>query len=340
MLTNSETQRQASVLILGAGGFLGSAVIDAGVAAGLTTLGVVRQPAAARRIADRGGVAVVGDATNPESWISQAANAVAVIDLIQPKIPQRLGKRALERIVAERVKTTRAVVDALESLPADRRPLYVSVSGVAELVADTRGLISHESTLTSHPAGFAKIGLGARAVVRESGIDAAYVHLGTVFGPGKSFTERILPALERGRYPIFGRGENRIALVHVDDAARALVHIATLPRAETRRQSWIVVDQSTLTLGAFLTRTAAAVGGPRPRHMPRWVGRALLGSGIMAELSKHVPSDSSRLAASGFTFQFPRFDEGLAATLAALGHASRSTEKHETKRTTSTGVRT
>jgi nucleoside-diphosphate-sugar epimerase len=339
MLTTTEATRKASVLVLGAGGFLGTAVIDAGVAAGLAPLGVVRQPTAARRIADRGGVGVVGDAMNPESWISEAANAVAVIDLIQPRIPRRLGDRALARIVAERVKTTRAVVEALKSLPADRRPLYVSVSGVAELVADKRGFISHESTLTSQPAGFAKIGLAARAVVRESGIDAAFVHLGTVFGPGKSFTERVLPALERGRYPIFGSGENRIALVHVDDAARALVHIARLPRATSRRQSWIVVDQSTLTLGAFLTQTAAAVGGPRPRHMPRWIGRALLGSGIMAELSKNVPSDSSRLASSGFTFRFPRFEEGLAATLAALGHASHSTVNLGTGRANGAEVR-
>jgi nucleoside-diphosphate-sugar epimerase len=207
--------------------------------------------------------------------------------------------------------------------------LYVSVSGVADLVADQRGFISHASTLTSRPAGFGRIGLAARSAVRDSGINAAFVHLGTVYGPGKSFAERILPALERGRYPIFGGGENRIALVHVDDAARALVHIATSARADAHDGSWIVVDQSTLTLGEFLTRTAAVIGGPQPRRMPRWVGSVLLGSGLMAELSKDVPSDSTRLASSGFVFRFPRFREGLVATLAALGRPSHSTVNHD-----------
>lgn len=338
MLTNKEVKQNASVVILGAGGFLGTATVGAAVKAGLAAIGVVRQSSAAQRIEGDGGTAVLGDATHPESWIAEAANAVAVIDLIQPNIPQRLGERALSQIVSQRVSTTRAVVEALKSLPAERRPLYVSVSGVAELEADQRGFISHDSSLTSRPAGFAKIGLAARAVVRDSGIDAAFVHLGTVYGPGKSFTERILPALEKGRYPIFGRGENRIALVHVDDAARALVHIATSARAKARVGSWIVVDQSMLTLGAFLTQTAEAVGGPKPRHAPRWIGRAILGSGIMAQLSKDSPTDSTRLTSSGFAFRFPRLRDGLAATLAALGRPSPSTVNRTTSRTRGTEV--
>ena len=339
MLTNHEGTQRASVVILGAGGFLGTAAIDAAVDAGLSAIGVVRQPDAAQRVESRGGIAVIGDAEHPESWLAQAANAVAVIDLIQPKIPRRLGSRALAQIVSQRATTTRSIVDALKSIPAGRRPLYVSVSGVAELVPDQRGLISHESTLTSQPAGFARIGLAARAVVRDSGLDAAFVHVGTVYGPGKSFAERILPALEKGRYPIFGNGENRVALVHVDDAARALVHIATQPRAVALGGQWIVVDQSMLTLAGFLTQTAAAVGGPAPRHAPRWIGRVILGSGLIAQLSKDAPTDSSRLASSGFRFQFPRLRDGLAATLTALGHSSQSTVNHGTPRTLGAEVR-
>ena len=338
MLTHVGDAPRASVVVLGAGGFLGTAVVAAAVEAGLMPIGVVRNTSAAQSVEKRGGIAVVGDAANPESWISAAANAVAVIDVVQPRIPRRLGNKHLEQIAAERAVTTRAAVGALKSLPAERRPLYASVSGVAELVKDARGVISHASTLTSRPVGFAKIGLAARAAVRDSGIDAAFVHLGTIYGPGKSFTERVLPALERGRYPIFGRGENRNALVHVDDAARALVHIATMSRSEARRGSWIVVDQSELTLGAFLTETAAALGGPRPRHMPRWLGRAILGSGLIPELLKDVPSDSSRLTSSGFVFRFPRLREGLAATLASLGHASQSTVQHSASRALGAGA--
>ena len=89
MLTIVERKREASVVVLGAGGFLGTAVIDAGVDAGVAPIGVVRQPRAAERIERGGGIAVLGDAAHPESWISEAANAVAVIDLVQPRIPRR-----------------------------------------------------------------------------------------------------------------------------------------------------------------------------------------------------------------------------------------------------------
>ncbi|MEP6619758.1 MAG: NAD-dependent epimerase/dehydratase family protein [bacterium] len=322
MLTNNREARERSVVILGAGGFLGIAVTKAAVDAGLTAIGVVRQPQAAKSVECAGGVAVLGDAARPESWLSHATRAIAVIDVVQPKIPRRLGNRALAQIVAQRVAATQAIVAGLTSIPANGRPLYVNVSGVAELLPDRHGFISDASPLTSRPAGFAKIGLGARRVARDSGIDAAFVHIGTVYGPGKSFAERILPALERGRYPIFGKGENRIALVHVDDAARALVHVARLERTEAKIASWIVVDQSALTLAAFLTQTAAAIGGPRPRRVPSWIGRVILGSGLMAELAKDVPTNANRVRASGFEFQFPQFRDGLAATLSALGRSS------------------
>ena len=309
------------------------------VDAGLTTIGVVRQP-------------TPHDASNVvEASPSLETPRIPSRGSLRPRTPSPSSISSSRRFPAGSAtgrsrrlspnarRTTRSIVDALTSLPAERRPLYVSVSGVAELVPDQQGLISHESTLTPQPAGFARIGLAARAVVRSSGIDAAFVHVGTVYGPGKSFTERILPALEKGRYPIFGNGENRVALVHVEDAARALVHIATLSRAATLGGQWIVVDQSMLTLGGFLTQTAAAVGGPRPRHAPRWLGRMLLGSGLIAQLSKDAPTDSSRLASTGFGFQFPQLRDGLAATLAELDHSAQSTVNHGTPRALGAGVR-
>ncbi|HEX7454140.1 MAG TPA: NAD-dependent epimerase/dehydratase family protein, partial [Polyangiaceae bacterium] len=236
MLTNHIND----VFILGATGFVGGAVVDAALRAGLQVGAWARTEAQAATLRQRG-VAVSAPPAIPPSKV--------VIDLIQPKLPKRLSGSAFEKAALYRVEVTRRV---LQALPPGA--LLFSVSGTDDFAG---GPVSHESRfLTGAPKGFARIGLRVRAELLSSKRPFASIHLGTVYGPGKLFASKLFPGLAKGRLPIIGDGANRLPLIHVEDAARALLHLTTLSREQLTAHPWIVTDGTATTQRELLELAA------------------------------------------------------------------------------------
>ena len=295
MLTND-------LFVLGATGFVGGAVVDAALRDGLQVGAWARSEAQAADLRRRG-VAVSAPSSIPPSKI--------VIDLIQPKLPKRLTNAAFETATRYRVDTTRAV---LQALPPGA--LLFSVSGVDDFEGD---VVSHQSRFfTGNPKGFARIGLNVRAEVLASKRAFASIHLGTVYGPGKAFAATLFPQLAKGRLPVVGNGANRMPLIHVEDAARALVHLSRLTTEQLTLHPWIVTDGSATTQRELLELGAKLLGGPRPKSVPRWLASLVAGSVGAATFSRDVPTDPSALVATGFTFRFPTIATGLPDSIAHL----------------------
>src|SRR6266545_3772710 len=240
----------------------------------------------------------------------QIPAAKVVIDLIQPKLSKRLTEGALARAAQYRVDVTRSVLPALP-----RGALLFSVSGTDDF---ERGTVSHRSPFAAAPSGFARIGLRVRGEVVASGVPFASLHLGTVYGPGKAFASTLFPQLAKGRLPIVGNGANRLPLIHVDDAARAMVHLATQGESRLRAHPWIITDGTVTTQRALLELGAQLLGAPAPRSDPRWLASLIAGSVGASSLARDVPTDPSALFSTGFTLRYPSIETGLPATLARL----------------------
>lgn len=289
------------VFILGATGFVGSAVVDAALAAGLKVGAWARSEAQAAALRQRG-----VDVTSPPS----IPPSKLVIDLVQPKLPERLREATFVEAARSRVETTREV---LRALPAGA--LLFQVSGTDDF---ERGVVSHRSPFTADPRGFARIGLAVRAELLAAGRRFASIHLGTVYGPGKAFAAQVFPRLAKGRMPVVGGGANRLPLIQVEDAARALVHLATLGSEEVTAHPWIVTDGTDTTQRELLELGAKLLGGPRPRSVPRWLAGLVAGRAAAAFFARDVPTDPSALLATGFTLRFPSIATGLPASVAQL----------------------
>lgn len=307
-----------TMIVLGGGGFVGRETVEQAIAARWRVRAVVRSRETATMLERAGAETIVADASAPTEWIHAAEGAHFVIDLIQPSVPGRLGRRQLADMATSRRTAAHAVTRALASLDASRRPVYMTVSGTADLARDAHGVVSDRSSLTRNPRGFAAIGLAVRDVVMAAQIDTTFVHLATVYGPGKTFATRIVPGLQRGRQPIFGSGENRLPLVHVLDAARALVHLASQPRVAITGRTWVVADGGHATQAEFFRTTAELLGARAPRRLPEWAGRLIAGDGIIDELCKDVLADPSALLATGFEPLFPVLRDGLTASLRSM----------------------
>src|SRR4051794_14110665 len=135
-----------TLFLLGGTGFIGREVLREAVESGWTVKALSRSAASAKAVESAGATAVEGSAEDGPAWGDAAAGSNALIDLVQPPFPNRLGHRAVERIAEQRAATTRGVLAAVGSLSEANRPLIVSVSGTDDLLPEA-GVVDDRSPL-------------------------------------------------------------------------------------------------------------------------------------------------------------------------------------------------
>lgn len=309
-----------SMFVLGASGFIGSEVVRQALASGWMVKALVRSERAYKQLEDQGAKPILGDAGTPATWISETRNIGVLIDLVQPKVLKRLTLGAVRSVAAERQALTDRVLDALKSLREEERPHFLSISGSEDLAPDSRGYIGSGSKLRSTPAGFGHIGIPVRKMTEASGISATFIHLGTVYGPGKAFGESILPQIAKGKWKIIGNGSNHMPLVHVEDAAGGIIHLAGLDRAEVRQKTFVLADASATTAKELYVDAARMLGAKTPSHAPAWLASLFAGKILVETITQDLLVDPSGLNETGFVFKYPSYREGLPPILEALGY--------------------
>jgi nucleoside-diphosphate-sugar epimerase len=317
--------QKSELFILGANGFIGKEVVKEALGRGFHVKALVRDCEKAGELATAGAQFIQGDAAHPTNWIEEVAKSDVLIDLVQPQLPNRIGLSAVRKIAASRLTNMERLLVALETIPPTDRPLLMAVSGLDDLAPDQAERVHDESPLRTQFTGFSHIGVPVRRLLEQSKFASTFAYLGTVYGPGKAFAQRVFPQLATGRFRLAGSGDTRMPLVHVEDAARALVHLATLPTARLIGRSFVVADKSNATMATFAGYAAKLLGAPAPRTVPIWLARLVLGKVLCETLTRDIGADSSGLLSSGFEFRYPSYVEGLPPTLNRLGYETTGT---------------
>ena len=324
---------QKTLFVLGATGFIGTHFVKNAVAAGLQVQALIRTEGQRAALEALGARCVLGNAQQPAAWIEQVAGAAILIDLVQPALPKRLTLAAIQQVASQRLVMTAAMVEALRTLPAAHRPLWLSASGVDDLTPDADGMVRSSSALSAALRGFAHIGVPIRRLMERHApeIPCAFVYLGTVYGPGKAFADDLFPALQQGRLRLPGRGHNRMAVIHVEDAAAGLVALCARPRAALVQQSFVLTDGHPVTVRDFFGSAAAAMGAPPPRFVPRWIAQLVVGRILVETVTRDAPTvpyfathemPETPATGPGLRLKYPSYREGLPATLEALGYSA------------------
>ena len=311
---------KCELFVLGATGFIGQEVVKEALARGCGVKALARSPEKAADLAAIGAVIISGDARNPTDWVREAAGCGVMIDLVQPALPARIGLKAVMRVSGERQATTRLLLSALLTIPIEDRPLLLSVSGLDDLAPDEHGHVHAGSPLRAQLAGFAHIGIPVRRLMEASWGRECLRYLGTVYGPGKAFAKTVFPQLAAGRFRMAGSGDNRMPLVHVEDAARALVYISALGRDRLSGCSFVIADGHQTRMKEFLNFAADRLGAPHPSSAPVWLARLFAGTVLCETLTRDIAADPSSITETGFEFRYPSYREGLPPTLERLGY--------------------
>ncbi|WP_448808626.1 NAD-dependent epimerase/dehydratase family protein [Agromyces bauzanensis] len=204
------------ILLTGATGYIGSAVLDALLGAGHDVVAVVRTTQAASKVASRGATPLDGDVTDV-AWFASALEDVDAA--IHAAVPE-----------SDAPAFNEAVIEAAIRAFADGRR-FVLTSGVWEYGA---GSDLRDDAVDAPPLVAWRVPQEERLLA--SGVDATIVAPGVVYGHGRGLVSLITdgPRTAGGALTLIGDGEQHWTWVHVDDLARlyllAVEHPTSLGR--------------------------------------------------------------------------------------------------------------
>jgi uncharacterized protein (TIGR01777 family) len=305
------------VVITGATGFVGQALVPALLARGDEVVALSRDAARARAQLGAGVTAVTADLQAPGAWTAALAGAGSVVHLAgEPVGAKRWDARQRQVIRDSRVETTRALVEAIGALPAGERPAsLISASGTDYYPFAAPPLDDDEVT-EADPPGDSFLGRVCRDWEAEAraaeplGVRVAMMRTGLVLGGGGALAKLATPFKLFAGGPI-GSGRQWLPWIHRDDAAAAFA--AAVHDDRYRGPINLVTDS--VRNRDFARALGAAM------HRPSWLpvpGLAVkAAAGELAEYLLHgrrvVPA---RLRALGFAWKHPELAEALAAALA------------------------
>jgi nucleoside-diphosphate-sugar epimerase len=139
---------------------------------------------------------------------------------------------------------------------------------------------------------------------------------GQIYGPGGLFKSLMYEWMIKGKYRVVGRGDNCIPRIHVEDCAEAYVlALEKLPVGER----FIIADDGPCTVREFTDFMADQMHVPRPKSVPRFVIRAVLGKLMIETITMNCRvSNAKAKERLGWQPKYPTYREGLPVTINML----------------------
>jgi nucleoside-diphosphate-sugar epimerase len=307
-----ETMR---VLVAGASGAIGRQLVPLLDAVGHETIALVhRSP-----VEVRNGHVVTADALDRKAVTTAVSEfePEVVVNLLTA-IPHSPNPRKFER---EFALTNRLRTEGTANLVVATGGVRMLSESVAFAYAPQRGLVAGESApLWEHgpkpfrPAVAALTEL--ERITAETG--GVTLRFGSLVGPGTGFASdgMVITAVRGGKLPIVGDGSGVFSFVHTHDAATAIV--AALERPEVGG-ALNIVDDEPLATREWLPALARLIGAPKPKRVPEWLARLVVGSWGAAFMNGMVGAANARAKAElDWRPRYARVQEAWQADLGAV----------------------
>ena len=308
-----------TVLVTGATGFVGSAVVRAAHAAGYAVRALVRPSSRRDNLAGLDIELLEGDICDVRS-LARALPGVRF--LFHVAADYRLWARDSSQIMRTNVEGTRNVMDAALRAGVER---IVHTSSVATLAPTAEGTPADESRALSEGSA---IGAYKRSkvaaerlvegMVSRVRLPAIIVNPSTPVGPRDirpTPTGRVIVEAARGHIPAYV--DTGLNLVHVDDVAQG--HLAALARGKIGER--YILGGSNVALAELLADVARLVGRSPPRvRLPR---RLMFSLAVAAEALAHFTDREPLITVDGLRMARLRMFFTSARAERELGYRAR-----------------
>lgn len=289
-------------LILGCG-YLGQRVAARWLAAGDRVWALTRTAANAENLRRMGIDPVLGDILQPETLAQ-----LPVVDTVLWAVGWDRGSGKSQReVYVEGLQNALQQLTKSDERESVSRLIYISSTSV---YGQSDGEWIDEATPCAPNQANGQVCLEAENLIRRlasgvGSISGTILRLSGIYGPGRLLSR--VAALQAGE-PLAGNPDAWLNLVHVDDAAEAVLCAAEAPNSG---RLYLISDDAPLTRQTYYTALAEMVGAPIPRFeddtspsgRPAKTGRTV-------GLNKRCRNTLARQTLP-WNLQFPTYREGL-----------------------------
>jgi nucleoside-diphosphate-sugar epimerase len=259
------------VLITGAGGFIGSHLVDSQIKQGNQVRAVDLHLDLLSHLSGHPLLeAVAGDLTDVKLVQRLVAGVDVVYHLASAHLDVSLSDNHYRRV---NVGATMSLLEAAKEAGVKR---FVHCSSVG-VIGDVENPPADETT-SEHPTNiYERTKLeGERAALqyaRENGYPIVVMRPAWVFGPRCPRTAKLLRMVSKGRFLFFGKGENYRHPVHISDAIRGLELCASVE--EAAGEVFIIAGAKPVQVSELVQTMSEVLGVSPPKlHLPISLGLA------------------------------------------------------------------
>jgi nucleoside-diphosphate-sugar epimerase len=271
-----------TVLVTGAGGFLGGHLVDLLVERGERVRILARPADDFSRVAQVKAEVCRGD-------LADRASLEAAVDGVDRVLncAARTGPWGPE--AAYRTANVGGPENLLQAAMAAGVRRFVHVSSIAVHGTDIRGSADETAPLRGGPDPYSRTKAAGERILLEllesRGAPMTIVRPGLIYGPGdRNSFARFAGLIERGRMPIIGSGRNHVPLIYVRDVARGIVAASEADQAVGK--AYLLVNDAPVTQREYFAAIARELDVAPPRlHLPY---RLALAVGAAAEAAGHL----------------------------------------------------
>jgi len=305
----------ATTFVTGAAGFIGTALVKVLVARGHRVFGLTPCMEAAERVRRAGAIPVMGDLLEPGQWQDEVAADWVFHLPPHPTCAPRVTRRRAESVARARVRMDAHLLDAVAAGPT-RRIVYVADASCYGAMGP-RSITEDETTRPSVWGRCLAPALDRLDGYVVAGLPIVRAFPGWVYGNGSWFRARVIePVLAGRRVRQFGKTGPWVSPIHVEDCARALVHLAEHGEAGGR---YFVVNRDPIRMHEFAETFARLAN--RPLHVwrvPSVATRLVVGPVLADHLKADAVFSNIRLRGIGFRFRYPTLEHGLRQVVGAI----------------------
>lgn len=305
------------VLVTGATGFIGGAVVRSLVGAGHEVTGLVRSEAgsAAQKLKESGVRLAVGEMLKPETYGGLVAEVDAVVHAAQYAVKGRLTRAKVVELGSANHLMTSTLADSC--ITSGRRLVYTS--GTFNYGDRGDEWITESTPFNASPLGetHAREVSALRDLRTHRSLDLVVVAPGFVIGPGGYFKEALYDQARQNRLRVVGSGQNYWSCIEVNDLAAAFA--LALENAPAGGE-YNVVDDNPLTLRALVDAVTDAMKVKRVGNIPPFLMNLIVGKPLVQSMvsSFRVRNQKAR-EELGWAPRFPAVADSLPSILSQLG---------------------